>query len=207
MFDFCIMRRYNTNINNGKEDFKMKNVKDLNTEELKLVFENNSKLQEKVFDDMFDNANFWNGEYLDCWNRKGIEYYIGWDRGTYFKSKDNELFIDGLKEVQRIYCFLADKYNKKIEYVEKLLNKLNYLYYNSSEENYNRLEMRIDELIEELETACYDRFMSEYEYCFDSKNQLDYFLNFYADERMNNDFYVDEEYILFEHVEYVKSYN
>ena len=185
----------------------MKNVKDLSTEELKLVFENNSKLQEKVFDDMFDAADFWNGEYLDCWKRDAINYSIGWDRGTYFKSKDNVLFIDGLKKAQRNHYFLDDKYNNKIEHVEKLLNKLDYLYYNSSEENYNRLETRIDELIEELENACYKRFMSEYEYCFDSKNQLDYFLNFYADERMDNDFYVDEEYTLFEHVEYVKSYN
>ena len=51
----------------------MKNFKDLNVEELKMVFENNSKLQEKVFEDMFDNANFWCSEYLACWNRKGID--------------------------------------------------------------------------------------------------------------------------------------
>ena len=185
----------------------MKNFKDLNTEELKLVFENNSKLQEKVFNDMMDNADFWCGEYLDCWNRKGIDFSIGWDRGTYFKCTDRDYFIDGLKEVQHVYCFLADEYNKKIEYVEKLLNKLDYLYYNSSEENYNRLETRINELIEELETACYDRFMLEYEYCFDSKNQLEYFLDFYAAERIDNDFYINEDYTLFKHVEYVKSYN
>ena len=91
----------------------MKNVKDLSTEELKLVFENNSKLQEKVFDDMFDNADFWCGEYLDCWNRKGIDYYIDWDIGTYFKCNDRDYFIDGLKKAQRAYCFLADEWNKK----------------------------------------------------------------------------------------------
>ena len=185
----------------------MKKLNELNQEELRHVFENNSKLQEKVFDDMFNNADFWCGEYLICWNRRGIDYSIGWDRGTYFKCTDKNYFIDGLKEVQHIYCFLDDKYNDKIEHVEKLLNKLDYLYYNSSEENYNRLETRIDELIEELENACYDRFMNEYEYCFNSKNQLDYFLEFYAAERMDNDFYVDEEYTLFEHIEYVKSYN
>ena len=185
----------------------MKKFKDLNTEELKLVFENNSKLQEKIFNDMFDSAAFWCSEYLNCWKHGAIDYCIEWDRGTYFRSKDNALFIDGLKEVQRIYCFLADDWNKKIEYVENLLNKLDYLYYNSSEENYNRLETRINELIEELETACYDRFMLEYEYCFNSKNQLDYFLELYADERINNNFYVNEDYTLFEHVEYVKSYN
>ena len=185
----------------------MKNFKDLNTEELTIVFENNSGLQEKVFNDMFNNADFLCSDYLHRWKRGGIDYYIGWDRGTYFRSKDNALFIDGLKKAQHVYCFLADEYNKKIEYVEKLLNRLDYLYYNSSEENYNRLETRIDELIEELENACYKRFMDEYEYCFDSKNQLEYFLEFYADERMDGDFYIDENYLLYEHVEYIKSYN
>ena len=56
----------------------MKNFKDLNIEELKLVFENNSKLQEKVFDDMLDSAAFWCSEYLGCWKRGGIDYCIGW---------------------------------------------------------------------------------------------------------------------------------
>lgn len=184
----------------------MKNFKDLSVEELNLVFENNSKLQEKVFEDMFDNADFCCREYLDCWKSGAIDYCIGWDRGTYFRSKNNELFIDGLKKAQDIYCFLADEWNSKIDYVEHLITRLNNLVY-WDEVNEERLNNRIDELIEELETACYDRFMSEYEYCFDSKNQLDYFLEFYAAERMDADFYVDENYMLFEHVEYVKSYN
>ena len=158
----------------------MKNFKDLNTEELTLVFENNSKLQEKVFDDMFDNAAFWCSEYLNCW-KGGIDYSIGWDRGTYFKCTDQNSFLDGLEKAQETFCFLADEYNKTIKYCR--------------------------ELIEELENACYKRFMGEYEYCFDSKNQLDYFLNFYADERMDEDFYIDENYLLYEHVEYIKSYN
>lgn len=183
----------------------MKNFKDLRIEELELVFENNSKLQEKVFDDMFDTAAFWCSEYLNCWNRKGIDYSIGWDRGTYFKCTDQNSFLDGLEKAQEMYCFLADEYNKTIKYCRELIDKTYYLDLN--ENNLDRIENRINELIEELETACYNCFMSAYEYCFDSKNQLDYFIEFYADERMNNDFYVDEDYLLFEHIEYVKSYN
>ena len=183
----------------------MKNFKDLNIEELKLVFENNSKLQDKVFDDMCDNAAFWCDEYLECWKRGSIDYCIGWDRGTYFKAKDRGGFLEGLKKAQKIYGFLADEWNEKINYVEHLINRLNNLVY-WDEVNEERLNNRIDELIEELENACYKCFMDEYEYCFDSKNQLDYFLNFYADERMDNNFYVDEEYTLFEHVEYEKRY-
>lgn len=184
----------------------MKKLNELNREELIKVFETNSKLQEKVFDDMFDNANFWNSEYLDCWQRGAIDYSIGWDRGTYFESKDNELFIDGLKKAQETFCFLEDRYNTTIEYTEKLLNKLDYLYYNGSEENYNRLETRINELTEELENACYKRFMLEYETCFDNDTQEDHFISFYVYERMNDDFYINANYELFEHIEYERKY-
>ena len=185
----------------------MKNFKELSIEELKLVFENNSKLQEKVFEDMFDNADFWCGEYLGCWNRGGIDYCIGWDRGTYFNAKDFGMFLEGLEEVQKTFCFLADNYNSLIEKAWKLYDKYMYHAYDFSDLNYERIENRLTDIIETLEEACYKRFMNEYEYCFNSKNQLDYFLDFYAVERMDNNFYVDEEYVLFEHVEYVKSYN
>lgn len=185
----------------------MKKVHELNREELVKVFENNSKLQEKVFDDMFENADFWNGEYLDCWKRGAVDYSIGYDRGTYFKATNYYLFIEGLKDSQKMYGFLADKYNSKIEYVEKLINRFDELQFTEiSDLNYTRLETRIDELIRELENACYKRFLEEYEYCFDRENQLNHFVEFYAAERMDNNFYINEEYELFEHVEFIRNY-
>lgn len=184
----------------------MKYLNELNSEELKLVFENNSKLQEEVFNDMFENANYWNEEYLSCWERGAIDYCIGWDRGTYFEVKDRQGFIDGLKKAQKTFGFLVDEWNEKINYTEHLISRLNNLVY-WDEVNEERLNNRIDELIEKLETACYKRLMSEYESCFDSENQLDYFLEFYSSERMDDSFYVDENYTLYEHIDYVKSYN
>ena len=185
----------------------MKNFKELSIEELELVFENNSKLQENVFDDMFDNANFWCSEYLNCWKNGSIDYCIGWDRGTYFSVKDCGMFLEGLEKAQKLYGFLSDDYNHMIEKAWELYDKYTYHAYDFSDLNYERIENRLTDIIETLESACYKRFMNEYEYCFDSKNQLDYFLDFYSDARMNDDFYVDENYVLFEHVDYVKSYN
>ena len=180
----------------------MKHLNELNLEELRKVYENNNKLQEKVFEDMFDNAALWCSEYLNCW-KGGIDYSIGWDRGTYFKCTDQNSFLDGLEKAQETFGFLADKYNKTIKYCRELINKTYYL--SLTEKNWERLENRIDELIEELENACYKRFMDEYEYCFDSKNQLDYFLDFYVAERMDGDFYINDNYELFEHVEFERS--
>ena len=184
----------------------MRKISDLNNYELRKVFENNSKLQTLVFDDMFETANFYCEEYLNCWKRGSIDYCIGWDRGTYFTSTEHGGFIDGLRQAQRSFCFLADDWNAKIDYVDKLIGRLDYLYYNSSAENYDRLEARIDELIEELENACYRRFMLEYDDCFNYENQLDYFISFYSNERMDDNFYINENYELFEHVDYIKSY-
>ena len=191
----------------------MKYLNELEREELIRVFENNSNLQEKVFDDMFNNAAFWCSEYLDCWKRGGIDYCIGWDRGTYFNAKDWRLFLEGLEEAQKTFCFLSDNYNPLIEKAWKLYNNYTYHAYDFSDLNYERIENRLTDIIETLESACYDRFMDEYKCCFDSKNQLEYFLEFYVAERMDGDFYIDENYSLYEHVEhvehveYVKSYN
>ena len=186
----------------------MRTLNTLKTEELVKVLEVNSKLKEVVFNDMFDNADFWNSEYLGCWNG-GIDYCIGYDRGTYFNCTDEELFIDGLKKAQKMFGFLADKYNPIIEYVNKLISRMENLNYYSNyyDENYDRLENRINELIEELEEACYKRFIEEYEICFDDDNKEDYFVNFYVESRMDmEDFYVDDDYTLYEHIEYEKSY-
>jgi hypothetical protein len=187
----------------------MRKLNTLNKEELLKVLKKNSKLEEKVFDDMFDNANYWNSEYLSCWKNKGVDYCIGYDRGTYFECTDKELFLDGLKVAQNNFGFLADKYNDIIVYVENLINKMNCLncYSNYYDNNYERLENRIDELIEELESECYKRFMEEYECCFNNDYKEDYFYEFYVDSRMDNeDFYVDDNYVLYEHIEYEKSY-
>lgn len=187
----------------------MRTLNDLTVNELEKVLENNSELRHEVFNDMFDAAHFWNMEYLDSWDNKGIDYAMGYDRSAYFMCKDEELFLDGLKKAQHDFCFLADEYNPVIEYVEKLMNRMDNLNYDSKyyDANYERLADRVTELINELEYECYKRFMSEYESCFDDDNVQDYFTGFYVYERMNlDDFYIDDDYALYEHIEYEKCY-
>ena len=159
-----------------------------------------------VLNDMFDNAAFWCSEYLDCW-KKGIDYCIGWDRGTYFRILNEDDFLDGLEKAQKDYCFLADEYNETIEYCRKLVNRLDEIGYTLSIDNEDRLTNRKNELLEELENACYKRFMLEYETCFEKENQIEYFVEFYVDARLDNNFYVNEEFELFEHVEFVRKYD
>lgn len=188
----------------------MRTLNDLSVKELEKVLEKNNKLKEQVFNDMFDNAHTWNMEYLDSWKNKGIDYAMGYDRGAYFHCTDEELFLDGLKKAQHDYGFLADEYNEVIEYAEKLMNRMENLDCDSKhyDANYERLADRLTELINELEYECYKRFMSEYESCFDNDYKKDYFVDFYMNARMDvEDFYIDDDYVLYEHIEYEKSYN
>jgi hypothetical protein len=184
----------------------MKKLNELTIDELKIVFENNDNLQKDVFYRMFNDIDFWNEEYLSCWNRGAIDYCIGYDRGTYFECIDKSLFLQGLQKAQKDYYFLSDKYNSIIEYTGYLWDRFLYIQDELNDKNYNLLECRIFELIEKLEKACYSRFMDEYEYCFGYENQLNYFLDFYIDDLSDN-FYVDDNYILYEHIKYEKSYN
>ena len=184
----------------------MRKLNELNRKELVKVFENNSKLREKVFNDMFENADFWNGEYLDCWKRGAISYSIGWDRGTFFRILNEDLFLDGLEKAQKDFGFLADQYNETIKYCRELVERFDNISYNLSMENEERMRNRIDELLEELENACYKRFMEEYEYCFDTDNQKEYFIDFFSSERLDENFYINEDFELFEHVEFVRNY-
>lgn len=187
----------------------MRTLNDLSVKELEKVLDKNSELKKQVFDDMFDTAHFWNMEYLDSWENKGIDYAMGYSQGAYFHCKDEELFLDGLKKAQHDYCFLADEYNEVIEYAEKLMSRMENLDYDSKyyDNNYERLADRLTELINELEYECYKRFMEEYESCFNDDYKKDYFVDFYVNERMDmEDFYIDDDYVLYEHIEYEKCY-
>lgn len=181
----------------------MKNIGELTIDELKKVFEVNDKLQDEVFDRMFDDAHYWNcKEYLPCW-KSGIDYCIGYDRGTFFRCTEADGFIDGLKIAQRTFCFLPDEANTRIEYVEHLIERRDNIVY-WDHDNIERIENRIDELCEELADDCFNRFMSEYEACFDNDNQLEYFIDYAADRYGHC--YIDNDFVMYEDVAYTKKY-
>ena len=116
------------------------------------------------------------------------------------------MFISGLERLQDEYGFLSDKYNDTIAYTERLLDRLDVISV-WDDKNYERLVTRIDELIEELEDACFRQFMSEYEYCFETENQLEYLLDYGIEDMLPaGNYYVDDNYILYENVAYTKCY-
>lgn len=181
----------------------MKFIKDCTADELKQVFEANSKLQDEIFNRMFDDAHFLNcNDYLPCWS-SGIDYCIGYGRGAFFRCTDAAGFIDGLKTAQRTFCFLPDEANSRIEYVEHLIGRRDNIVY-WDYDNIEKIESRIDDLCEELAADCFKRFMSEYEACFDDDNQIEYFIEIGADDY--SECYIDDDFVMYEDVAYTKKY-
>lgn len=186
----------------------MKKLNELNREELRRVFDENKALRGIVFDHAAENADFWIGEYLDCFEYGALDYSLDVS-GYYnhFRVKNFTKFLDGLENAQKTYCFLADEYNEIIKKAAALNEKYqNEHYYNLSDLNYERIEKRLTELIESLEAACYDVIRAEYDACYNDKYLFEYFIDGYLDEMNTDNFYVDENYKLFEHVEYEKTY-
>ena len=181
----------------------MKRIKDCTTDELKQVFEVNGELQHEIFNRMFDDAHYFNcQEYLPCW-KSGIDYCIGYDRGAFFRCTDADGFIEGLKTAQRDFCFLPDEVNSRIEYVEHLIARRDNIVC-WDYDNIERIESRIDDLCAELAADCFNRFMAEYEACFDDNNQVEYFIEVAADDYSGC--YIDDNFVMYEDVAYTKKY-
>ena len=142
-------------------------ITELSFEELKRVIEANDKLHEQLEEISIDQANdYVLYEYLHGW--EGIDWGITaseyGSRGDYFLVKDNRKFLDGLKENVRMYGFLPDSMNATIERAEELNDRLIELEWDLSIENYNRLENRVEELIEELRSESIKRIRDEYKW-------------------------------------------
>ena len=54
----------------------MKKLNELSKEELKQVYDNNSKLKSNIFDDYVETVDFWISDYLDCFDNSSINSSI-----------------------------------------------------------------------------------------------------------------------------------
>lgn len=184
-----------------KGEFEMK-LSEMTYEQLVELFNNNKSIRDKAFDRAMDNAQFWCGEYLDCFNRDAISYSIGYDRGAYFRIDNRYGFLDGLEKLQKNYGFLKDEYTSKIDELRKMLDRYNYD--DMSDEEYNVLEEKLDEEFDELEEKTFKRLMSEYEAAFEEDTQISTFVSCMVDE-LEADDYIAEGYKLVREVHYMET--
>jgi hypothetical protein len=205
------------------------NIKEMNNEQLTEVFNANNKLEEKVLDDMIESEMFWIGEQLDYIRSAMKDWSIGPDNRSYITVRDSEAFIEGVIVMDESVPLFSDK-NKVIIYDTKAKfdeyrameepqeedfedeeGELDEEAYNKAWEAYDNAEEQIEELVRELAEEVVYEMVKRLEYCYDSEARLDYFLEFYAHERLDDNYYIDttntdNPYELFQDVAYTKSF-
>lgn len=186
----------------------MKKLKDLTVEQLKIVFDKNEKLRVEVFKDMFDCVDGIAIEILRNFDLKALSYEIDVSHFNHhcFIVKDRRSFAESLVDVNNMYGVLDEDSTQQLNRVIHLIDHFDDVEYDLSDVNYTRLDKRIDEVIDTLKNKLYKFIWDEYDAIYDDSNQLDYYLDFYSSERMSDDYYIDDNYILWEHIEYEKCY-
>lgn len=186
----------------------IKRIDELTTEELRKVFQKNTVLQEEVSEDLQESEMFWVGEVLDALNEYGglSSWSIGFcNRDQHITAKDGKEreFIEGVKKAQKDFGFLPDGENVYIDYVDELIDELHSVELYSDE--YDDLEEKVAEHISNIERVLTNQFTKNLDGILGTEE--DYFVEFYADARMDGDYYVNmKTFELFEDVSYTKSY-
>ncbi len=175
-----------------------KKLIDLDTDELRRVWDNNKGVRDRVFDYAMDDAYFWVDDYLHGLPHGAADYSIG-GQGDYFRVKDPVGFLEWLKDAQRIYCLLPenDEWSSwpLIEKAELLHYRMDELYYDLSDENYNRMEARRDEILKELADTVQEVLSGEYEQFYEDENCFWYFVEM-QESIFGEEYWIDDTFIL-----------
>lgn len=184
-----------------------KYLKDLNNEELIKVFHANQKLRDDIYDDMIENEMFYIGEQLDYLSDGLSHWSIGAYNHNYIKISDPSDFISALDAVEKAIPILIDKETPKLKYALELSDK--YRFSEMYSDEYYELEEELEEVAEELADIVVGRFTDILNDCSKEEYQIDYFIEFYSNSRLDGDkCYInvdDGDYILYEDM--VKVYN
>jgi len=197
-------------------------INELNNEELTKVLKNNTKLKEDVMDSALDTEMFWIREQLEYLQDALLDWSIspsGTAYSNYMKIKDDSTFIESVESLEKaVPALIVDDFpllNKALEVKEK----------HETTDMAETDDDEIEEMEDELETVAEDlagrivyRWNRQLDYCFLDENLIDYFLDFYVDERMDDnsvyilvdgdvETYTDSDYELYEDVSYTKTFN
>lgn len=165
----------------------MKYIHELTDNEKRELLENNNALQNMVYDDMIENEMYFISEQLN-YIRAGLrDYSIGAYNNNIIIVSDALKFLDGLKTLQKNYCTLPDAMQPEIDRVLEARNRFYLMSYNNK--NYDMLDAWIDKKAQYFADCVTDYFSA----CLEPSREdmINYFIEFYADERMNESFYID----------------
>lgn len=191
-------------------------IEEMTKEERTEVFNKNTGLQHKVLDDMQDSEMDWIGEKLDYIREHLSDWSVGTGARPYiYASTMNGTrtmsgILEGLKKMDaEVPAFGDDKAAEVIGNLEKAIDE--YFDAESDRDDYDDLEEAAEKAVQTALDELAAQFEKDLNYCYDSDTQLSYFLEFYADARMDDEetFYIIPEegtYKLYEDVAYTKTF-
>jgi hypothetical protein len=185
----------------------MKKLNELSKEELLKVYEINEKLQHEVIEDyQEDTIDFTVGEMLDYLRKSLNNWSIGFYQNNYITISDNKLFLEGVLKATKNNGLLDETEKETILLINKIIEKIDIFEgMDWDNNNYDKLEAWIEEKVELIRCKVLKEFNTlttiDYNY------MEEYFIEVYVEERMDkDDYYINDNYELFKHIEYEKSY-
>ena len=165
----------------------MKYINQLTDEQKRELIETNGALQVMVYDDMIDSEMDFITEQLNYIAPSLRDYSIGSCNYNYLTVGNSVKFLDGLETLQKNYCTLPDAMDDEIKYVLEARERFYLMDYNNK--NYDSLDAWIDKKAQYFADCITDYFSN----CLDPSraDMIEYFIEFYADERMDDSFYID----------------
>lgn len=166
----------------------MKYINQLTDNEKRALIENNSALQNMVYDDMIEGEMLFVSEQLNYIAPGLRDYSIGSYNYNYLTVGNSVKFLDGLEKLQQYYCTLPDRMTTEIYTVLAARERFYLMDYNNK--NYDMLDAWIDEKAQYFADCICNYFSS----CLDPSHDdmVNYFIEFYADERMDETYYIKD---------------
>lgn len=164
----------------------MKYIHELTDNEKRELIENNSALQNMVYEDMNDNECDFISEQFEYLLKGCRDYHIAPYTHNYIIVSDALKFLDGLEILQKNYCTLPDDMHNEIKRVLAARDRFYTMSYNNK--NYDMLDAWIDKKAQYFADCITDYFSR----CLEPSHEdmINYFNEFYADERMDKSYYI-----------------
>lgn len=183
-----------------------KYIVDMSAEELAKVFDANAQLRDEVQNDMVETEMNYVSEQLDFVRGSLHDWSVGAYNHSYIIVNDPDKFVEGMETMDKSIPALLEEDRPLLQEALDILET-----YRNTEmdtEEFDEAEMQLESIAEQLADRLVYRFSQTLDACcMDSERQLDYFIDFYSDARLDSEScYVDsEDYVLKEDI--TKTYN
>ena len=166
----------------------MKYIHELTDNEKRALIENNATLQNMVYDDMIENEMYFISEQLNYIAPGLRDYSVGAYNRNIIIVSDALKFLDGLEELQKNYCTLPDDLQPEIDRVLKARDRFRVM-----DMNYNNL-YNLSCWLDQKAQYFADRITDYFSRCLEPSrdDMISYFIEFYADERMDESYYIKD---------------